>query len=106
MSWAPPPFVRDALLSASGERVDTHHYSHAKGRPRLRAALDSVPLPYQLVYGRGPQRLAHAERALRAHPLIGPLLGQPATEPTTRAARDRSSSSTRTSSARTARRRT
>ena len=48
---------------------------------KLRAALDSVPLPYQLVYGSGPQRLAHAERALRGHPRIGPLLGPPPASP-------------------------
>ena len=39
MNWAPPAFIRDALRDFADQRVDVHHYSHPKGRPRLRKAL-------------------------------------------------------------------
>jgi kynurenine aminotransferase len=39
MSFPPPPFVRDALCKIAAERTDVHHYSHPKGRPRLRKAV-------------------------------------------------------------------
>jgi nicotinamide riboside kinase len=74
----------DLTWVADGLQRDGPHV-RAPVDARLRAALDSVPLPYQLVYGRGPQRLAHAERALRAHPLIGPLLGPLLGQPPTSA---------------------
>jgi DNA-binding transcriptional MocR family regulator len=39
MNWSPPSFIKDALTSFAADRVDVHHYSHPKGRPRLRKAL-------------------------------------------------------------------
>lgn len=39
MNFPPPPFVRDALCKIAAERTDVHHYSHPKGRPRLRKAV-------------------------------------------------------------------
>lgn len=39
MNWAPSPFVKNAFIKAAEERVDVHHYSHPKGRPRLRKAV-------------------------------------------------------------------
>lgn len=39
MNFPPPPFVRDAFLKEASERTDVHHYSHPKGRPRLRQAV-------------------------------------------------------------------
>lgn len=39
MNWAPPAFIRDAMRDFADQRVDVHHYSHPKGRPRLRKAL-------------------------------------------------------------------
>lgn len=39
MNWAPPAFIKDALRDFTDERIDVHHYSHPKGRPRLRQAL-------------------------------------------------------------------
>lgn len=39
MNWAPPSFIRDALRDFADQRIDVHHYSHPKGRPRLRKAL-------------------------------------------------------------------
>lgn len=39
MNWAPSPFVKDAFTKVADERVDVHHYSHPKGRPRLRKAV-------------------------------------------------------------------
>lgn len=41
----------------------------------VRAALDRAGLPFQVVYGHGPARLARAERALRALPVLAPRLG-------------------------------
>lgn len=40
----------------------------------VRAALEGAGLPYQVVYGRGPARLAHAERALRQLPALAERL--------------------------------
>lgn len=39
MNWAPPDFVKNAAAEAITDRIDTHHYSHPKGRPRLRNAI-------------------------------------------------------------------
>ena len=39
MNFPPPSFVRDAFCKISAERTDVHHYSHPKGRPRLRKAV-------------------------------------------------------------------
>ncbi|PWN46256.1 PLP-dependent transferase [Ceraceosorus guamensis] len=39
MNWQPPSFVLEELKKDVGERTDVHHYSHPKGRPRLRKAL-------------------------------------------------------------------
>jgi kynurenine aminotransferase len=39
MNFPPAPFVRDAFCKIAAERTDMHHYSHPKGRPRLRKAL-------------------------------------------------------------------
>ncbi|UZJ56113.1 hypothetical protein CBS101457_005433 [Exobasidium rhododendri] len=39
MNFPPTPFVRDAFCKVAAERVDVHHYSHPKGRPRLRKAV-------------------------------------------------------------------
>nr|WP_145546314.1 ATP-binding protein [Variovorax boronicumulans] len=41
----------------------------------VRAALDRAGLPFQVVYGHGPARLARAERALRALPVLAARLG-------------------------------
>lgn len=40
----------------------------------VRAALERAGLPYQVVYGRGPARLAQAERALRQLPALADWL--------------------------------
>lgn len=39
MNFPPPKFVRDAFITQAAERTDVHHYSHPKGRPRLRQAV-------------------------------------------------------------------
>lgn len=39
MNFPPPQFVRDAFGKIAAERTDVHHYSHPKGRPRLRKAV-------------------------------------------------------------------
>ncbi|CAO1626614.1 unnamed protein product [Parajaminaea phylloscopi] len=39
MNWSPPAFIRDAMRDFAEQRVDVHHYSHPKGRPRLRQAV-------------------------------------------------------------------
>jgi len=39
MNFPPPKYVRDAVTTAFEERVDVHHYAHAKGIPRLRNAI-------------------------------------------------------------------
>lgn len=39
MNWFPPAFVRDAMRDFAEQRVDVHHYSHPKGRFRLRKAI-------------------------------------------------------------------
>lgn len=45
MNFPPPPFVRDAFLKQAAERTDVHHYSHPKGRPRLRQAVAKTYAP-------------------------------------------------------------
>lgn len=42
MNWKPPAFILDELTKEMHERVELHHYSHARGRPRLRAAVRDV----------------------------------------------------------------
>ncbi|KAN0063916.1 arylformamidase [Thecaphora frezii] len=39
MSWQPPSFILEPMNAESAKRVDLHHYSHPKGRPRLRNAI-------------------------------------------------------------------
>lgn len=39
MNFPPPDFVRDSFCKIAAERTDVHHYSHPKGRPRLRKAV-------------------------------------------------------------------
>ncbi|KAK0547315.1 arylformamidase [Tilletia horrida] len=39
MNFPPPPYVKQAITKALNERVDVHHYAHAKGVPRLRKAI-------------------------------------------------------------------
>ncbi|KAK0536264.1 DNA-directed RNA polymerase III subunit C1 (rpo31) [Tilletia horrida] len=39
MNFPPPVYVREAITSALNDRVDVHHYAHAKGIPRLRNAI-------------------------------------------------------------------
>ncbi|TIB99286.1 Pkinase-domain-containing protein [Wallemia mellicola] len=39
MSWKPPSYIRSALNNSINEDTSVHHYSHPKGRPRLRNAL-------------------------------------------------------------------
>lgn len=39
MNFPPPTFVREELSKMATERTDVHHYSHPKGRPRLRQAV-------------------------------------------------------------------
>lgn len=42
MNWKPPPYILNALPKELGERTDLHHYSHARGRPRLRQAIQKT----------------------------------------------------------------
>lgn len=62
------PWVADGILR-DGPQVQ------APVDALVRAALERAGLPYQVVYGRGPARLARAERALRALPAIADRLG-------------------------------
>lgn len=39
MNWQPPSYILDTLATEFKSRVDLHHYSHPKGRPRLRQAI-------------------------------------------------------------------
>ncbi|KAJ1596674.1 hypothetical protein NDA14_003879 [Ustilago hordei] len=39
MNWQPPSYILDTLTKEFQSRVDLHHYSHPKGRPRLRQAI-------------------------------------------------------------------
>ena len=39
MNFPPPAFVRDSFCKIAADRTDVHHYSHPKGRPRLRKAV-------------------------------------------------------------------
>ncbi|PWN48309.1 PLP-dependent transferase [Violaceomyces palustris] len=39
MNWQPPKYVLKGMNEAIEERVDVHHYSHPKGRLRLRQAI-------------------------------------------------------------------
>lgn len=39
MNFPPPAFVKEQYLKQAAERTDVHHYSHPKGRPRLRQAV-------------------------------------------------------------------
>lgn len=39
MNWQPPSYILDTLTKQFQSRVDLHHYSHPKGRPRLRQAI-------------------------------------------------------------------
>ncbi|KAJ9475370.1 putative kynurenine--oxoglutarate transaminase BNA3 [Pseudozyma hubeiensis] len=39
MNWQPPSYILDSLTKEFQNRVDLHHYSHPKGRPRLRQAI-------------------------------------------------------------------
>lgn len=42
MNWQPPSYILDTLTKEFQQRVDLHHYSHPKGRPRLRQAISQV----------------------------------------------------------------
>ncbi|SHO75830.1 Similar to S.cerevisiae protein BNA3 (Kynurenine aminotransferase) [Malassezia sympodialis ATCC 42132] len=42
MNWKPPSFLLDRLLEETKERVDLHHYSPARGRPRLLNAISDT----------------------------------------------------------------
>lgn len=70
------PWVADGMLR-DGPHVQ------APVDALVRAALEGAGLPYQVVYGRGPARLAQAERALRTLPALAgwlePLPETPAT---------------------------
>ncbi|KAE8250186.1 hypothetical protein A4X13_0g4913 [Tilletia indica] len=39
MNFPPPEYIREAITTALTDRVDVHHYAHAKGIPRLRNAI-------------------------------------------------------------------
>lgn len=39
MNWQPPSYILDTLTHEFANRVDLHHYSHPKGRARLRQAI-------------------------------------------------------------------
>ncbi|SNX87571.1 related to BNA3 - Arylformamidase [Melanopsichium pennsylvanicum] len=39
MNWKPPAYILNTLTTEFENRVDLHHYSHPKGRPRLRQAI-------------------------------------------------------------------
>jgi kynurenine aminotransferase len=39
MNFQPPRYVLDEFSTLAQERTDVHHYSHPKGRPRLRKAV-------------------------------------------------------------------
>ncbi|TIB01351.1 hypothetical protein E3P96_02399 [Wallemia ichthyophaga] len=41
MSWKPPTYIRSAITKAIDSDTSVHHYSHPKGRPRLRNALSN-----------------------------------------------------------------
>ena len=42
MNWQPPSYILDTLTKEFQQRVDLHHYSHPKGRPRLRQAISEA----------------------------------------------------------------
>jgi len=42
MNWKPPAFLLDRLLEEARDRVDLHHYSSARGRPRLLKAISET----------------------------------------------------------------
>jgi nicotinamide riboside kinase len=68
------PWVADGILR-DGPQVQ------APVDALVRAALERAGLPYQVVYGRGPARLARAERALHQLPALAARLA-PLPEPT------------------------
>ncbi|EST08704.1 Aminotransferase, class I/classII [Kalmanozyma brasiliensis GHG001] len=45
MNWQPPSYILDTLTKEMASRVDLHHYSHPKGRPRLREAISEFYSP-------------------------------------------------------------
>lgn len=45
MNWQPPSYILDAITTEFANRVDLHHYSHPKGRPRLRQAISDFYSP-------------------------------------------------------------
>lgn len=45
MNWQPPSYILDTLTKEFQARVDLHHYSHPKGRPRLRQAISDFYSP-------------------------------------------------------------
>ncbi|SPO30360.1 related to BNA3 - Arylformamidase [Ustilago trichophora] len=45
MNWQPPAYILDTLTTEFQSRVDLHHYSHPKGRPRLRQAISDFYSP-------------------------------------------------------------
>ena len=52
MNWQPPSYILDTLSTEFQSRVDLHHYSHPKGRPRLRQAIsDFYSNEFQLPKG-------------------------------------------------------
>ncbi|SJX65447.1 related to BNA3-Arylformamidase [Sporisorium reilianum f. sp. reilianum] len=52
MNWQPPSYILDTLTKEFQERVDLHHYSHPKGRPRLRQAIsDAYSAEFRLPAG-------------------------------------------------------
>lgn len=67
------PWVADGL-----QRDGPHVQAPVDGL--VRTALARAGLPYQVVYGSGPARLAHAERALRRLPALAARL-DPLAEP-------------------------
>lgn len=78
MNWKPPAFVLDEVVKELHERTDLHHYSHPKGRPRLRAAVQAA---YSASFHKPPAEadLSKGEIAVddRGFPLQRPSLGVP-----------------------------
>ncbi|PWY97806.1 PLP-dependent transferase [Testicularia cyperi] len=55
MNWSPPSYILEPLTEEMQKRVDLHHYSHPKGRPRLRQALaDFYSASFRLPEGKQP----------------------------------------------------
>ncbi len=66
MNWQPPSYILDAITTEFANRVDLHHYSHPKGRPRLRQAISDFTRPSST----SPRELAKATAFGRADSVL------------------------------------